>query len=149
MKVIGGLLIALALLIGIVPLFSDCESQGRSLTLANGREIPMKCHWTGLAELAMAAPLLVVGALMTTSKRTESLRNLNVIAVAAGIVVILLSTTLIGVCANPDMRCNAVMKPTMILAGGLVAALGVVGTLRALRRKDETALACAAWSLKT
>lgn len=139
MKVIGGLLIALALLAAVVPMFSDCESQGRSLALANGREIPMKCHWTGLAELAMAAPLLVVGALMTTSKRTESLRNMNVIAVAAGIAVILLVTTLIGVCANPDMRCNAVMKPALILAGSLVAALGVVGVLQALRRRDETA----------
>jgi CHASE2 domain-containing sensor protein len=139
MKVIGGLLIALALLVGIVPMFSDCESQDRSLTLANGREIPMKCHWTGLAELAMAAPLLVVGALMTTSKRTESLRNMNVIAVVAGIAVILLSSTLIGVCANPDMRCNAVMRPSLILAGSLVVALGVVGVLQALRRRDETA----------
>ena len=53
MKVIGGLLIALALLVAIVPMFTDCASQGRSLTLANGREIPMKCHWTGLAELAL------------------------------------------------------------------------------------------------
>ena len=139
MKVIGGTLIALALLISIVPMFTDCESQGRSLTLANGREIPMKCHWTGLAELAMAAPLLVVGALMTTSKRTESLRNMNVMAVVAGIAVILLSTTLIGVCANPDMRCNAVMRPALILMGSLVVALGVVGALQALRRKEEAA----------
>jgi CHASE2 domain-containing sensor protein len=139
MKVIGGLLIALALLAAVVPMFSDCESQGRSLALANGREIPMKCHWTGLAELAMAAPLLVVGALMTTSRRTESLRNMNVIAVVAGIAVILLVTTLIGVCASPDMRCNAVMKPALILMGSLVAALGVVGVLQALRRKDEAA----------
>jgi hypothetical protein len=137
MKVVGGLLIALALLVAIVPMFTDCQSQGRSLTLANGREIPMKCHWTGLAELALAAPLLVVGALMTTSRRTESLRNMNVITAVVGILVILLPATLIGVCANPDMRCNAVMKPSLILAGALVLALGLVGVLRALRRKDE------------
>ncbi len=137
MKVIGGLLIALALLIGIVPMFSDCQSQGRSLTLANGREIPMKCHWTGLAELALAVPLLVVGLLITTSKRTESLRNLNVIAAVAGSLVILLPATLIGVCANPDMRCNAVMKPSLILSGSLVVALGLVGVMRSLRRKEE------------
>lgn len=137
MKVIGGLLIALALLIGIVPMFSDCQSQGRSLTLANGREIPMKCHWTGLAELALAAPLLVVGALMITSKGAESLRNLSLTGGVAGILVILLPATLIGVCANPDMRCNAVMKPSLILSGSLVVALGLVGVMRSLRRKEE------------
>jgi len=139
MKIIGGSLIVLALLIGIVPMFSDCASQGRSLTLANGREIPMKCHWTGLAELALAAPLLVVGALMITSKGAESLRNLSVTGGVAGILVILLPSTLIGVCANPDMRCNALMRPSLILAGSLVVALGAVGALQALRRKEAAA----------
>lgn len=139
MKIIGGSLIVLALLIGIVPMFSDCTSQGRSLTLANGREIPMKCHWTGLAELALAAPLLVVGALMITSMGAESLRNLSLTGGVAGILVILLPSTLIGVCANPDMRCNALMRPSLILAGSLVVALGVVGALQTLRRKEAAA----------
>jgi len=139
MKIIGGLLIVLALLIAILPMFTDCESQGRSLTLANGREIPMKCHWTGLAELALAAPLLVVGALTFTSKGAESLRNLSLTGGITGILVILLPSTLIGVCANPDMRCNALMRPSLILAGSLVVALGAVGALQALRRKEEAA----------
>lgn len=139
MKIIGGSLIVLALLIGIVPMFTDCASQGRSLTLANGREIPMKCHWTGLAELALAAPLLMVGALMITSKGAESLRNLSLTGGVAGILVILLPSTLIGVCANPDMRCNALMRPSLILAGSLVVALGAVGALQTLRRKEAAA----------
>jgi hypothetical protein len=137
MKVIGGLLIALALLIAVVPMFTDCQSQGRSLTLANGREIPMKCHWTGLAELGLAAPLFVVGALTTASRRKESLRNLSLIAAVAGIVVILLPTRLIGVCANPDMDCNSIMKPALILAGSLVVGLGLVGLVLSLRSKEE------------
>ena len=36
----------LALVIGIVPFLTDCQSQGRALTLQTGRTIPMKCHWT-------------------------------------------------------------------------------------------------------
>jgi uncharacterized membrane protein YkvI len=129
----------LAILIGVVPMFSDCESQGRSLTLANGREIPMKCHWTGLAELAMAAPLLVVGSLMATSKRRESLRNAGLIAAALGVFVILLPATLIGVCGNPDMSCNSVMKPALILMGSLVLVGGLAVAFQSLRQKEETA----------
>jgi hypothetical protein len=129
----------LAILIGVVPMFSDCESQGRSLTLANGREIPMKCHWTGLAELAMAAPLLVVGSLMATSKRRESLRNAGLIAAALGVFVILLPATLIGVCGNPDMSCNSFMKPALMLMGSLVLVGGLAVAFHSLRQKEETA----------
>ena len=48
-KPLSILLLLFALFIAIVPVFSDCQSQGRSLTTADGRSIPMKCHWTGIA----------------------------------------------------------------------------------------------------
>jgi hypothetical protein len=137
MKVTGALMIALALIVGIVPFFTDCQSQGRVLTLANGREIPMKCHWTGLAEIALAIPLLAMGVFLVFSKRAESMRNLSLTAVVTGVLIILLPTALIGVCGSAQMICNSVMKPTLILLGSLVIALGLVGTLRALRRKEE------------
>lgn len=139
MKIAALAIAVLAILIGVVPMFSDCESQGRSLTLANGREIPMKCHWTGLAELAMAAPLLVVGSLMATSKRRESLRNAGLIAAALGVFVILLPATLIGVCGNPDMSCNSFMKPALMLMGSLVLVGGLAVAFHSLRQKEETA----------
>jgi hypothetical protein len=49
----------------------------------------------------------------------------------------LLPSTLIGVCASPDVVCNSIMKPSLILAGSLFIALGLAGTLRTLRRKEE------------
>ena len=36
-KFMGGLIIVLALVIGIVPVFTDCLANGRSLTTADGR----------------------------------------------------------------------------------------------------------------
>ena len=139
MKIAALAMVTLAVLIGVVPYFTDCEAHGRHMTMANGMEVPMKCHWTGLAELATAAPLVVVGALMATSKQRESLRNGGLIAAAVGIFVILLPTTLIGVCSNPDMTCNSTMKPALILMGVLVLAIGLGGAAYVLRRKNETA----------
>ena len=139
MKTAALALIGLAILIGVVPYFTDCEAHDRHMKMANGMEVPMKCHWTGLAELAMAAPLVVVGALMTTSKRRESLRNGGLIAAAVGVFVILLPSTLIGVCGNPDMTCTSVMKPALILMGVLVLAVGLGSVAYVLRRKSETA----------
>jgi hypothetical protein len=125
MRIAAIAFIVLALLIAIIPQFTDCESQGRMLTLANGKEIAMKCHWTAHAELGLSIPLLAVGVTMFLSRRKESRRNLGIVGTTLGIVAVLLPTTLIGVCGNPDMVCNSTMKPALILMGALVIGIGL------------------------
>jgi hypothetical protein len=127
MKGVASLLIVLSLVVGIVPLFTTCESQGQSIALPNGKSIPMKCHWTGRAELVAALPLLAIGAMMTRSRRRETLRALSAIGILLGALVILLPTALIGVCANPDMLCNMVMRPTLVFAGTLIILTSAAG----------------------
>jgi hypothetical protein len=124
--VIGILIVALALVIGIVPLFTDCLAHGKTLTTADGRSVPMKCHWTALAEIGLAVPLALAGVFNITSKRKETLQTLNVMGLALGVLVILFPTVLIGVCANPDMPCNLVEKPVLILSGVLVMAASLI-----------------------
>jgi hypothetical protein len=138
MKIAAVLMIIIALTIGIVPQFTDCESQGRTLTLANGREIPMKCHWTAQAEVGLAIPLMAVGSLLTFSKRKESFRNLSIMGAVLGAFVILLPTALIGVCGNPEMICNSIMKPFLILTGSLVTALSLFTFVRSTVKKEES-----------
>lgn len=137
MKVTAIVMILLALLIGVVPQFSDCESHGRSLTLADGRTVPMKCHWTARAEIGLAVPLMGAGIFSFRSKRKESLLTLNSLGAVLGIFVIMLPTVLVGVCANPDMICNSFMRPFLILTGSLVIALSGYGIFRALSGKEE------------
>jgi hypothetical protein len=142
-KIAAVLMIVLALVIGIVPQFTDCESHGRALTLANGREIPMKCHWTARAEIAVAGPLLATGILLFTSKRKENQRTLAAMGAVLGVFVVLLPTALVGVCANPEMICNAVMKPTLILSGSGVGVLSAAGFVMTLKKEE------AAWALQS
>lgn len=139
MKVAAAFLIILAVLIAVVPFFSDCLSAGRMLTLADGRQIPMKCHWTGRAELGLALPLFAVGVTMMFSRRKESFRNLGVGGTTLGIVAILLPTVLIGVCGNPDMPCNSTMRPALVLMGALAVGISFGVTVVSLRPEQETA----------
>src|SRR5512143_2257450 len=119
-------LIVLALVIAIVPLFTDCLANGRSLTTADGRSVPMKCHWTAIAEIGLAVPLLLIGVFNLTSKRKETFSTLNVIGVALGALVVLFPTVLIGVCANAMMPCNMIEKPTLMLSGILIVGASLV-----------------------
>ena len=125
-KIMGGLTIILALVIGILPAFTDCLSQGRSLELADGKTVPMKCHWTGIAEIGVAIPLGLVGIFDIVSKRKETFTFLSSFGVVLGALAILFPTVLIGVCANPDMLCNMIMRPGLVLSGSLAIAASLV-----------------------
>ncbi len=129
-KVLGGLIILMALVLAVVPAFTDCQSQGKSLTTTTGKTVPMKCHWTGIAEIGVAVPLALVGVLTATSKRKETLRSLAAFGVALGALGILFPTYLIGVCASNMMLCNMIMRPTLILGGALAILFSLVVAFR-------------------
>jgi hypothetical protein len=139
MKVTSIAMILTALVVGIAPLFLDCQSQSRSLTTNAGASVPMKCHWTAIAEIAMAVPIAGIGILNLVNKRRESRRSLGLMAMILGAFVILLPTVLIGVCANPMMICNMVMRPLLILSGTIIAASGLYQVFAAQRMQETTA----------
>ena len=139
MKYIGILIIVLALVIGILPQFTDCQSQGRAITTADGKTVPMKCHWTAVAELILAIPLAAIGGMLFFSKRRETRLSLSVLGALIGVFVVLIPTTLIGVCASSMMLCNNLMMPTLVLVGILVVAAGLVNGFLAYRSKETMA----------
>ncbi len=138
-KIMGGVSIIMALVLGILPAFTDCQSQGRSLELANGKTVPMKCHWTGIAEIGVAIPLGLVGISEILSKRKETFNILSLIGVGSGTLAILFPTVLIGVCANPSMVCNMIMKPGLISAGALAIGASLVVFIASRKNVDLAA----------
>lgn len=139
MKVIASIIIIFGLVVGIAPQFTDCASQGRAIELGNGRTIPMKCHWTARAEIAVAAPLLAVGGLMGFNKRKESLRSLSILGILLGALVILIPTYLIGVCASFEMLCNSLMEPILIFGGMVIGVASLIGLGLSSRRDPQFA----------
>jgi hypothetical protein len=137
MKYLGIAIIVLSLVVGIAPQFLDCQSQGKALTLANGKTVPMKCHWTAIASIGLAVPLAATGGFSAFSKRKETRRTLSILGIIMGAFVILMPTTLIGVCASGDMLCNSVMKPLLILGGTLIIILSGIMFIPTLRKGPE------------
>jgi hypothetical protein len=137
MKIIGAVLIVLSLVVAIVPMFTDCQSQGRAIVLENGKTIAMKCHWSGIAELVVAVPLLVLGIMFLVNNNRMVFRNLSILGIILGIFIVLIPTNLIGVCASPEMICSSVMRPILILCGILVVVASSVGLWLSYKKQDQ------------
>ncbi|OGO37825.1 MAG: hypothetical protein A2147_03955 [Chloroflexi bacterium RBG_16_57_8] len=135
-KIFGVALVVVAVALAVVPMFTDCQSQGKSLTTSGGKTVPMKCHWTGVAELATAMPLAVVGGMMVVSRRKQSLQYLSVLGVVLGGVAVALPNKLIGVCATPTMLCHTTMSPALTAMGAATVAIGIVGLIMASGKKS-------------
>jgi hypothetical protein len=114
-----------ALALAIAPVFTDCESTGKMLTTADGRNVSMKCHWTGVAEIAAAVPLGIAGVYTLFGRRKETLRFAAIVGAASGLMAILLPTVLIGTCMNAAMTCNVLMRPILLASGILAIAASV------------------------
>ncbi len=89
MKFFGIALMIFAIAIAVIPQFNTCEYNGKAIELQNGKTVPMKCKWTAQAEMALAIPLVGVGAMMAASRRKESKRNLAITGGILGVIAIM------------------------------------------------------------
>ena len=77
---------------------------GKMLELVSGKEVPMKCHWAGQA--AIAVSIIILAAAIAALLSKKEYKGLMLVNAVAGIVLFLIFTKLIGVCASEEMRCQ-------------------------------------------
>jgi dipeptide/tripeptide permease len=125
-QAIGGVLIALTPI--VLPVCREL------LETKAGTFVPMRCHYTAQAEIAMGILVTIVGALVLIfASQAETRGALNAVVITLGAVVILIPTFLIGTCKNPEMPCNVGTKPALILLGATTMLLGAIGLWDAWR----------------
>lgn len=135
-KFLGVALVFLALVLAIAPIFSDCQSQGKMLKTDTGKTVSMKCHWAGVAEIGVAVPMAVAGLFNLRKQRKSNSQILAAVGAGSGILAILFPTVLIGVCANPSMICNLIMRPTLIAGGAIAIVLSALIFVRGLKQEN-------------
>ena len=136
LKIMGILLIVVALVVAIVPNFTDCYSQGKQIELPNGKLLPMKCHWTAKAEIGAGILLFATGLTLIFIRRKETAIVLSILGILIGAVIIVLPAGLIGVCTTPTMICATVMKPILMIGGALAIIASLVALITAARMKE-------------
>ena len=110
--------VAAAVMIGALKIWAPVC--GKMLELVSGKEVPMKCHWAGQAAVAIAVIILVAAVMALLAKKEY--KGLMVVTAVAAVMLFLVFTSLIGVCASEEMRCQATK------VWGLGAAAVVFGT---------------------
>ena len=134
-KFLGITLAVLAVAIAVVPSFTDCASHGIFMNVM-GKQVPMVCHWSARAEIAVGVPLFGIGAMMSFTRRKTGYLILSILGVALGALAILLPTSIIGTCPTPTEPCNTIMKPTLTILGSLTI-VGSLGGLILMRRASS------------
>ena len=103
---------------------------GKMLDLANGNQVPMKCHWAGQAAIAVSVIILAAAVMALLAKKEY--KGLMVVTTVAGIVLFLVFTKLIGVCASEAMRCNV----TKVWGMGAAAVTVITSLINLLSGKE-------------
>ena len=94
--------LAAAALLGAIKIWAPVC--GKMLELANGNQVPMKCHWAGQAAVAVCIIILVAAVMALLAKKEY--KGLMVVNAVAAVILFLVFTSLIGVCASVEMRCQ-------------------------------------------
>lgn len=99
---------------------------GKMLELVSGKQVPMKCHWAGQAAIAVCIIILAVAVMAFLAKKEY--KGLMVVNAVAAVVLFLVFTKLIGVCASEEMRCQ-ITKLWGMGAAAVVFATSLVNLL--------------------
>ncbi len=91
-------MLAILIIIGPHTIFPVCQYRGEQMVLLGGWFEPMRCYWMAWAESALGIMLIVTAIIFFISKQSETKSLISMTAVILGILVILVSTTLIGAC---------------------------------------------------
>ena len=103
---------------------------GKMLELVSGKQVPMKCHWAGQAAMAVCAIILAIAVIaLLTKKEFKGLMLANAVA---GVVLFLIFTSIIGVCASQEMRCQI----TRLWGMGCAAVVVVTSLINLLSGKE-------------
>ena len=116
--------LAAACMIGAIKIWAPVC--GKMLELTSGKQVPMKCHWAGQAAIAVSVIIIAVAVMAFLAKKEY--KGLMVVNAVAAVVLFLVFTSLIGVCASETMRCQ-ITKVWGIGAAAVVFATSLINLI--------------------
>ena len=109
----------LGLLISLVParIFPPCTKLVETVA---GGAVPMKCFWSGQAEIGIGLLVLCGGVLLMLFKQPLVRMGIGMMTALTGVLGILIPTVFIGGCEMETMPCRIATFPALVLLNSLV-----------------------------
>ena len=120
--------LAAAVMIGAIKIWAPVC--GKMLETTAGKQVPMKCHWAGQAAIAVAVIILAAAVVALLAKKEY--KGLMAVNAVAGVILFLVFTSLIGVCASEEMRCQT----TKLWGMGCAAVVTIASVVDLLSGKE-------------
>ena len=121
-RLLSGIAIAVfGLLIVLVPvcIFPTCA---KLVETASGGTTPMKCFWSGRAEIGIGLLILCGGVLLTVFKSPLTRIGVSVMTALTGFLGLLVPALLIGGCGMATMACRIATFPALYVLTALTMA---------------------------
>lgn len=100
-----------------------------------GMEAP--CHKTKAIALAVAAVLILISVIQVALSKEYINKVLSFIQIVGGVVIAVLPVVIAPVCKMRTMHCYVYTRPLLIIAGIVIAGIGIIDTLILLKKKQE------------
>lgn len=136
-RLLSGIVVAvLGLLTALVPacIFQTCS---KTIETAAGGMVPMKCFWSGQAEIGIGLLVLCGGLLLVVVKAPLIRLGISMMTALTGIIGILIPTVLIGGCEMATMACQMTTFPALIVIQILILATCSVNIIYLWRRSSN------------
>jgi hypothetical protein len=136
-RLLSGITVAvLGLLIALVPvcIFPACT---KLIETAAGGAVPMKCFWSGRAEIGIGLLILCGGVLLAVFRSPLTRIGVSAMTALAGVLGLLVPTLLIGGCEMPTMTCRMTTFPAVIVLSILTVAVCTANVLYLWRRNTK------------
>lgn len=105
------------------------------LELVSGKQVPMKCHYAGVAFVFFAV-LLLVSAVLCLVTRQQLACGIMTIALAVFVYLTFNGSIGVGICANPDMACQ-LTAPFVKVSATIELILGAASVFLSVRKGAE------------
>lgn len=129
--VIGAVIMAAIAAVSAV--MGGCDTM---LELANGNSVPMKCHWTFVADTFIPIIGVVVALMAITCKEQSGRRAAAVGYIVVAIIAACMPASFgIGLCGMADMHCHA----TAHIVWALCAVAAVIGIVQIVKSNPAAA----------
>jgi hypothetical protein len=118
--IVGVLLLAAILyIVGPNSIFKVCEVGDN----------PMKCHWSVLAEIAIAIVLLGIAVVYAAAKTAREKGLLSIVTIVNSVVAVIIPSVLIGGCGMKSMACQSRTFPALYVISISVILISIINIL--------------------